>query len=68
MVLDEGGMILDEPISGAKGTFAIVGIGEKGCADLKFIARSLTARLRVLLLKFLLFRQQLCRLCHFLYR
>jgi len=40
MVLDEGGMILDEPISGAKGTFAIVGIGEKGCADLKFIARS----------------------------
>ena len=40
LVLDEGGMILDEPIDGAKGTFAIVGIGEKGCADLKFIARS----------------------------
>ena len=40
MVLDEGGMILQEPISGAKGTFAMVGVGEKGCADLKFIARS----------------------------
>jgi carboxypeptidase PM20D1 len=40
LVLDEGGMILEEPMDGAKGTFAIVGIGEKGCADLKFIARS----------------------------
>lgn len=40
MVLDEGGMILHEPISGAKGTFAMVGLGEKGTADLKFIARS----------------------------
>ena len=40
MVLDEGGMILQEPIGGAKGTYAMVGLGEKGCADLKFIARS----------------------------
>lgn len=40
MVLDEGGMILTEPIAGAKGTFAMVGVGEKGCADLKFVARS----------------------------
>ncbi|MBQ9664675.1 MAG: M20/M25/M40 family metallo-hydrolase [Oscillospiraceae bacterium] len=40
MSFDEGGMILYEPISGAKGTFAMIGIGEKGCADLKFIARS----------------------------
>lgn len=40
MVLDEGGMILEEPIGGAKGTFAMVGLGEKGSADLKFIARS----------------------------
>ena len=40
MVLDEGGMILEEPIGGAKGTFAMVGLGEKGTADLKFIARS----------------------------
>lgn len=38
--LDEGGMILPEPIGGAKGTYAMVGVGEKGCADLKFIARS----------------------------
>ena len=40
MVLDEGGMIIDEPIGGAKGKYAMIGIGEKGCADLKFIARS----------------------------
>jgi len=40
MVLDEGGMILPEPIGGAKGTFAMVGLGEKGSATLKFIARS----------------------------
>lgn len=40
MVLDEGGMILEAPMAGAKGAFAMVGLGEKGCADLKFIARS----------------------------
>lgn len=40
MVLDEGGMILNEPIAGAKGKFAVIGLGEKGAADLKFIARS----------------------------
>ncbi|MBR5471760.1 MAG: M20/M25/M40 family metallo-hydrolase [Oscillibacter sp.] len=40
LVLDEGGMILYEPIGGAKGNFAMVGVGEKGCVDLKFIARS----------------------------
>ncbi len=40
MALDEGGMILEEPIGGAKGRYAMVGVGEKGCADLKFIARS----------------------------
>ena len=40
MVLDEGGMILDKPINGAKGTFAMVGLGEKGSANLKFTARS----------------------------
>lgn len=40
LVLDEGGMILEEPIGGAKGYFAMIGLGEKGCADLKFIARS----------------------------
>lgn len=40
MVLDEGGMIMYDPIGGADGTFAMIGVGEKGCADLKFIARS----------------------------
>ncbi len=40
LVLDEGGMIIEEPISGAKGSFAMVGLGEKGAANLKFIARS----------------------------
>lgn len=40
IVLDEGGMIMHEPIGGANGTYAMVGVGEKGCVDLKFIARS----------------------------
>ena len=40
MVLDEGGMIMHEPIGGAKGTFAMIGVGEKGYVDLKFIAKS----------------------------
>ncbi len=40
MVLDEGGMIVDEPMSGTKGRYAMIGVGEKGYADLKFIARS----------------------------
>ncbi len=38
--LDEGGFMMEEPIPGAKGTYAMIGVGEKGCADLKFIARS----------------------------
>lgn len=40
MLFDEGGMIMYEPVSGAKGTFAMVGMGEKGNCILKFIARS----------------------------
>lgn len=39
MVLDEGGMMLHDPIGGADATFAMIGVGEKGCSDLKFIAR-----------------------------
>ena len=39
-VLDEGGMIVLDPIGGTENRFAMVGVGEKGCADLKFIARS----------------------------
>ena len=38
--LDEGGMIIYDPIGGSDGVFAMVGVGEKGCADLKFIAKS----------------------------
>lgn len=40
MTLDEGGMIMYDPIGGADGTFAMIGVGEKGCADLKFVAKS----------------------------
>lgn len=40
MVLDEGGMILSESIAGAKGTYAMIGLGEKGQTNLKFVARS----------------------------
>ncbi len=39
-IIDEGGMIVEEPIAGVKGYYAMVGMGEKGCADIKFIARS----------------------------
>lgn len=39
MVLDEGGAVMYDPIGGARGTFAAVGVGEKGCAEIKFIAR-----------------------------
>lgn len=40
LVLDEGGMIVKDPLDGVKGAYAMIGVGEKGCADLKFIARS----------------------------
>lgn len=40
MTLDEGGMMMQSPIAGVDGPFAMVGVGEKGCADLKFVARS----------------------------
>lgn len=40
MILDEGGMILYDPIGGADGHFAMIGVGEKSSVDLKFVARS----------------------------
>lgn len=40
LVLDEGGMIVRDPLDGVHGAYAMIGVGEKGCADLKFIARS----------------------------
>ena len=40
LVIDEGGMILEAPIGGVKGLYAMVGTVEKGYADVKFIARA----------------------------
>ena len=40
LLLDEGGMIIEEPIGGVKGTYGMVGVVEKGYGDVKFIARS----------------------------
>lgn len=38
-LMDEGGMIKEEPMKGVKGKFAMVGCLEKGYGDVKFIAR-----------------------------
>lgn len=38
--LDEGGMVVEAPLPGMTGYAAMVGVGEKGCADLQFIAHS----------------------------
>ena len=38
LILDEGGMILEAPIGGANGIYAMVGVVEKGYGDVKFIA------------------------------
>lgn len=40
LVLDEGGMIEWEPITGADALFAMIGVAEKSYIDLKFTARS----------------------------
>ena len=40
IVCDEGGGIISEPIGGIKGNFAMVGVFEKGKADVKFTTRS----------------------------
>lgn len=40
MLLDEGGMILQEPVGGVKGRYAMVGVLEKGYGDVRFTARS----------------------------
>lgn len=39
LVMDEGGGIIREPIAGIPGNFAMVGVFEKGCADVNFTAR-----------------------------
>lgn len=38
-LIDEGGMIKNEPLKGAKGNFAMIGTLEKGTCNFKFIAR-----------------------------
>ncbi len=40
LVLDEGGMIIDSPMAGAKGKFAMMGSLEKSTGNIKFTARS----------------------------
>lgn len=40
LLLDEGGMIVEEPVGGVKGTYGMVGVVEKGYGDVKFIAKS----------------------------
>ena len=40
LVLDEGGAVVDQPMPGLTGHYAMLGILEKGYADVKFIARS----------------------------
>ena len=38
-LMDEGGMIIEEPVGGVKGTHGMVGVLEKGYGDVKFIAK-----------------------------
>ena len=40
LVIDEGGGVITDPIGGVKGNFAMVGVFEKGKADVRFTARS----------------------------
>lgn len=40
LVIDEGGGVITDPIGGIKGNFAMVGVFEKGKADVRFTARS----------------------------
>lgn len=39
LLLDEGGMIIEEPIAGVRGTYGMVGVVEKGYGDVRFTAR-----------------------------
>ena len=41
LVCDEGGGIITEPIGGVKGNYAMVGVFEKGKADVRLTARSI---------------------------
>lgn len=39
LMMDEGGMIVEEPVGGVKGIYGMVGVVEKGYGDVKFIAK-----------------------------
>ena len=39
LLLDEGGMIIEEPVAGVKGIYGMVGVVEKGYGDVKFVAK-----------------------------
>ena len=38
LLIDEGGMVLDAPLAGVRGLYAMVGVLEKGYGDLRFVA------------------------------
>ena len=38
-IMDEGGMVVEEPVGGVKGVYGMVGVLEKGYGDVKFIAK-----------------------------
>ena len=40
LLMDEGGMIVEEPVGGVKGLYGMVGVVEKGYGDVKIIAKS----------------------------
>ena len=40
LLLDEGGMIVEEPVGGVYGLYGMVGVVEKGYGDVKFVAKS----------------------------
>ena len=40
LLLDEGGMVVENPIGGVNGVYGMVGVVEKGYGDVKFVAKS----------------------------
>lgn len=40
LVMDEGGMVVQNPMAGVTGTYAMMGIVERGYGDVRFIAKS----------------------------
>ncbi len=40
LIMDEGGMIIEEPMAGVEGIYGMVGVLEKGYGDVRFVAKS----------------------------